>query len=78
MVGQSEVIVRAHHQDLLAFDDDLGILVGLNWAEIGVYSQLADIIRDGEMFCPFFNSQISPPLASVCLLETLVQGMNRR
>ena len=36
MVGQAQVAVGTQHEDLLALDDDLGVLRGGNGAKIGV------------------------------------------
>ena len=43
MVGQAQVAVGAQHQDLLALNDDLGVLRRRNGAEIGVKAQRADL-----------------------------------
>ena len=45
MVGQAQVAVGTQHQDLLALDDDLGVLRRGNGAEIGIQPQLPAVGR---------------------------------
>jgi len=55
MIGQSEVAVRAEHQDFPAVDDDFAVLSRGNGAEVGVQPRLANL--GGTPVIPDFVEQ---------------------
>jgi hypothetical protein len=60
MAGQAKIAVRPEHQDLLAFKEHFGVLVGFNGPEIGIQVHFPDLLRVFIRDC-FFQQGITCP-----------------
>src|SRR6266704_3008367 len=49
VMGEAEVVVRPHHDPLLAFDDDDGVFGAGDRLEVGVQPRSLDLARPGEV-----------------------------